>query len=79
MIHSCPFSCVPNTNIFKSLQNVDKYNGHRIVIAITYLFFKLLWPENSKGTFYRVKLPPAYLYTTHGGGFTLSPLMLTVK
>ena len=35
------------------------------------IFTKLPWPETAKGPFgLRVKLPPAYLSTTHGGGFT---------
>ena len=37
------------------------------------LFTKLPWPGDSEGPFgLRVKLPPAHLSTTHGGGFTLS-------
>ena len=37
------------------------------------LFTKLLGQEPAKGAFgLRVKLPPAHLSTTHGGGFTLT-------
>ena len=45
------------------------------------LFTKLPRPGDSEGTFrsLRVKLPPAHLSTTHGGGFTISLLMLNVQ
>ena len=51
-----------------------------IVIAITFYSPSCLGQETTKGPFgLRVKLPPAYLSTTHGRGFTLSLLMLNVK
>ena len=45
-----------------------------------FLFTKLDWPRDSEGTFRRqVELPLLYLFTKHGGGFTLSLSMLNVK
>ena len=44
-----------------------------IVIVITFYSPSCLGQETAKGSFgLRVKLPPAHLSTTHGGGFTLS-------
>ena len=44
-----------------------------IVIVITFYSPSCLGQETAKGPFdLRVKLPPAHLSTTHGGGFTLS-------
>ena len=52
-----------------------------IVIVITFYSPSCLGPETAKGPFgLRVKLPsPVHLFTTHGGAFTLSLLMLNVK
>ena len=51
-----------------------------IVIEITFYSSSCLGQETAKGPFrLRVKLPPAHLSTTHGGGFILSLLMLNVK
>ena len=51
-----------------------------IVFVITFYSRSCLGQETTKGPFgLRVKLPPAHLSTTHGGGFTLSLLMLNVK
>ena len=51
-----------------------------IVIVITFYSPSCLGQETAKGPFgLRVKLPPAHLSTTHGGGFTLSFLMLNIK
>ena len=51
-----------------------------IVIVITFYSTSCLGQETVKGPFgLRVKLPPAHLSTTHGGGFTLSLLVLNVK
>ena len=50
------------------------------VIVITFYSPSCLGQETAKGPFgLPVKLPPAHLSTTHGGGFTLSFLMLNVK
>ena len=44
-----------------------------IVIVITFYSPSCLGQETAKGPFgLRVKLPPAHLSTTHGGGFTQS-------
>ena len=44
-----------------------------IVIVITFYSPSCLGQETAKGPFgLRVKLPPAHLSTTHGGGFILS-------
>ena len=44
-----------------------------IVIVITFYSPSCLGQETTKGPFgLRVKLPPAHLFTTHGGSFTLS-------
>ena len=44
-----------------------------IVIVITFYLPSCLGQETAKGPFgLRVKLPPAHLSTTHGGGFTQS-------
>ena len=46
------------------------------VIVITFYSPSCLDQETAKGPFgLRVKLPPAHLSTTHGGGFTLSLLI----
>ena len=51
-----------------------------LVSVITFYLPSCLGQETAKGPFgLRVKLPPAHLSTTHGGGFTLSLLMLNVK
>ena len=43
------------------------------VIVIAFYSSSCLGQETAKGPFgLRVKLPPAHLFTTHGGGFTLS-------
>ena len=43
------------------------------VIVITFYSQSFLGLETAKGRFgLRVKLPPAHLSTTHGGGYTLS-------
>ena len=53
---------------------------HYFVIVITFYSPSCLGQETAKGPFgLLVKLPPAHLSTTHGGGFTLSLLMLNVK
>ena len=53
---------------------------YAIVIVITFYSPSCLGQETAKGAFgLLVKLPPAHLSTTHGGGFTLSLLMLNVK
>ena len=42
------------------------------IIVITFYSPSCLGQETAKGPFgLRVKLPPAHLSTTHGGGFTL--------
>ena len=52
----------------------------QIVIVITFYSPSCLGQETAKGPFgLRVKLPPAHLSTTHGGGFALFLLMLNVK
>ena len=56
--------------------------GATIVIVIVIKFYSpsCLGQETAKGPFgLRVKLPPAHLSTTHGGGFTLSLSMLNLK
>ena len=54
--------------------------GKKILIVITFYSPSCLGQETAKGPFgLRVKLPPAHLSITHGGGFTLSLLMLNVK
>ena len=62
-------------------QNHDKAEHCRIIlIVITFYSPSCLGQETAKGPFgLRVKLPPGHLSTTHGGGFTLSLLMLNVK
>ena len=51
-----------------------------LIIVITFYSPSCLGQETAKGPFdLRVKLPPAHQSTTHGGGFTLSLLMLNVK
>ena len=51
-----------------------------IVIVITFYSPSYLGPETVKGPFgLPVKLPPAHLFATHGGGFALSFLMLNIK
>ena len=53
---------------------------NNIVIVITFYSPSSLGQETAKGPFgLPVKLPPAHLSTAHGGGFTLSLLMLNVK
>ena len=50
------------------------------VIVITFYSPICLGQETAKGPFgLRVKLPPAHLSTTHGGGFILSLQLLNVK
>ena len=50
------------------------------IFVITFYSPSCLGQETAKGPFdLRVKLPAAHLSTTHGGGFTLSLLMLNVK
>ena len=61
-------------------QNVQDAVVIVIVIVITFYSPTCLGQETAKGPFgLLVKLPPAHLSTTHGGGFTLSLLMLNVK
>ena len=44
-----------------------------IVVLITFYSPSCLGQETAKGPYgLRVKLPPAHLLTTHGGGFTMS-------
>ena len=51
-----------------------------IVIVITFYSTSCLGQETAKGHFgLRVKLPPAHLSSTHGGGFILSHSLLNVK
>ena len=51
-----------------------------VVIVITFYSPSCLGQETAKGPFgLRVKLPPAHLSTTHGGGFTQSLWLLNVK
>ena len=53
-------------------EGVEK-SGTSSVIVITFYSPSCLGLETAKGPFgLRVKLPPAQLSTTHGGGFTLS-------
>ena len=50
------------------------------LLLIAPLFAKLPWPGDSEGFFrLQLKLPPAQLFTTRGGDFTLTLLMLNVK
>ena len=50
------------------------------ILVITFYSPSCLGQETAKGPFgLRVKLPTAHLSTTHGGGFTLSLLVLNVK
>ena len=57
---------------------VSFYSNHishvfEVVIVITFYSPSCLGQETAKGPFgLRVKLPPAHLSTTHGGGFILS-------
>ena len=49
------------------------FRNRKIVIVITFYSPSCLGQETAKGPFgLLVKLPPAHLSTTHGGGFTLS-------
>ena len=52
-----------------------------IVIVITTLSTKLPWPGKGEGTFRSSSQAATrpLVYTTHGGGFTLSLLMLNMK
>ena len=53
--------------------NIAFRNKHCNVIVITFYSPSCLGQETAKGPFgHRVKLPPAHLSTTHGGGFMLS-------
>ena len=57
-----------------------KQTNKNIPFVITSYSPNCFGQETAKGPFgLRVKLPPAHLSTTHGGGFTLSLLMLNVK
>ena len=69
----------------RSLKYIARINSYddednHYVIVITFYSPSCLGQETAKGPFgLRVKLPPAHLSTTLGGGFTLSLLMLNVK
>ena len=69
-----------STKLFTTNRNCVGNAMGIIVIVITFYSPSCLGQETAKGSFgLRVKLPPAHLSTTHGGGFTLSLLMLNVK
>ena len=62
----------------------DRKSGLNWLVVIlfvdTFYLPSYLGQERAKGPFgLRVKLPLAHLFTTHGGGFTLSFLSLNVK
>ena len=60
--------------------NCEKSLTALFVIIITYLFTSCLSLQPAKRPFgLRVKLPPVHLSTTHGGGFTLSLVLLNFK
>ena len=63
---SCEISLLVHFETTRRPQNM-------LVIVITFYSPSCFGQETAKGPFgLRVKLPPAHLSTTHGGGFTLS-------
>ena len=74
--HSQPLSALlcGDRVFIQNQKGIDTLHmGYFVIIVIRFYSPSCLVQETAKGPFgLRVKLPPAHLSTTHGGGFTLS-------